>query len=647
MQLPVKHIQSQLLQVATLSVLTVLMSACGGGGGNPAPGEPTTPQADLSLPATPSNLFTAENFPLTGVLAPMGTVDLGKPVAVSASALRLLTADLPELATYGPDMATAELATRATVAAQTGTPGVVTKAAAMGAQAVMPSAAMGVAPGKARAAEAGSTSAAVGAELGVVAAVLMDTFKDLSQGSVVKDTKSYQGNGAEGSVSFEAGGGTSADGTTSGVFAIGEQVKASGGGATATVGAQISMNGKGNLCPDPAGNVVFKLDFVVGAQGSVGSKTMGGTQEVSINGTAHVNDAAYISSIDYAIRVQKSEQRPESHNTFVDASFTGSLSSASATSGAGGAMSHHRNFPDLGKVRIGSTTTLGEAFNSSFDMRNAAVDAIQGYLYLLENNWRKGKCVEVIAPVPSVVGTGSSTQINASVRHKIEGVALNKPIDVSLSGAASVSPSRIENAPGTFTYVAPGEKGKTATLTFTSTSRRGIGELVASVKTDETAIWVGTFDTQISGPPLNVTFRSSGTATFERDEAATQAADPSGRKVVFKIQTGRVTVGFPSQAVGGCTLSAPTEEFPLVGKLTIDSQNNTYEGEGYTAAKLTVTEVCPHVPSMTLPIPLVLWFYPNGSQALAADGKSFTGTRTDTLAGSSMVAIYNWSFTKQ
>ena len=85
--------------------------------------------------------------------------------------------------------------------------------------------------------------------------------------------------------------------------------------------------------------------------------------------------------------------------------------------------------------------------------------------------------------MPGVVPTSSTTPIPAKVMHKIEGTELHVPIESTLDGPASLTPARIDVAPGTFTYVAPGVPDNVSTLTFTSTSRRGIGKVSATART--------------------------------------------------------------------------------------------------------------------------------------------------------------------
>ncbi len=73
----------------------------------------------------------------------------------------------------------------------------------------------------------------------------------------------------------------------------------------------------------------------------------------------------------------------------------------------------------------------------------------------------------------------SVTPFTATVRHKFEGVELQVPVIATLSdGQVSVSPSGSKvPAPATFSYKAPPEKDKEATINLVTRSKRGIATL--------------------------------------------------------------------------------------------------------------------------------------------------------------------------
>jgi hypothetical protein len=96
--------------------------------------------------------------------------------------------------------------------------------------------------------------------------------------------------------------------------------------------------------------------------------------------------------------------------------------------------------------------------------------------------WRGGTCVEVLIDRPSAnVSPHEQVHVTATAHHKIEDKDLPEPIVATLSGPASLSPQNqpVDGPGAAFDYVA-GEEGDSGTVTFTSTSRRGIGTTTAT-----------------------------------------------------------------------------------------------------------------------------------------------------------------------
>ena len=405
------------------------------------------PQAFGDSPGgSPATLTTAD-------LAPPGLAARPGPRSAAVPAIVLLESDLPELAAYEGDASGAEQFARDALAAQ------IARLPAIAKGDEVPKPAKGAA-----------IDGANWGGLGVVAGnQLNQWYGKRTEGTL---TASHTSGGT--SVTAQAGGGTAADGTVSGTTGL--VVKADG--ASGSLDTEVLLKAEGKMCPGPDGNLAFKFSVVAGSQGVVGSKRAGFREELEVSGTLRVNSAAYVENVDFAIRVQSSAQRPDSHNAFVDGTYKGSLVGQWTDN-------YQLAIPSLSVnvTRMGSTTTPAEGADMLNAGRKHAIATLQGYIELLQLNWRDGTCVEVIAPVAATVAPGSSTSIQARVRHKLEGADLALPVDSDLSGAASLSPPRIAAAPGTFVYVAPETRGSIANLTFTSTSRRGIGKASAAVRT--------------------------------------------------------------------------------------------------------------------------------------------------------------------
>jgi hypothetical protein len=100
-----------------------------------------------------------------------------------------------------------------------------------------------------------------------------------------------------------------------------------------------------------------------------------------------------------------------------------------------------------------------------------------------ENNWLKGGCVKIEATSPGTVKPGSTTEIPVKVLHRFDGSAVPSKLEAVLAGEKSIDPTSLAKTPGTLIYTAPGEQGKSATITLTATSRRGRATLVLTAST--------------------------------------------------------------------------------------------------------------------------------------------------------------------
>jgi hypothetical protein len=377
----------------------------------------------------------------------------GQEGSLASAGFGFVAADMPELASLAASLAHAEIAARSKLGAQVG------KSTAR-----LPSA---------KATDADPTG---WGGLGyVVASTLSNIGNDFTGRAVPQQDLSASASQDNASVSVDLGFKTDADGTIS--VSSGMTAKAEGNGAKIEESAW--YNGAGKLCPAADGTITFKYTIHTDVSGSAGTKRAGAQYEVTASGTAFVNDEAYVEHVDFDIRTQVAKQRPDSHNAYVDGHFTGSL-------GGPWTPNYHTAIqlsPYTTVTRRGSTTTKEDAAEMLAEARQRAIHSVQGYMEYMQAQWRDGDCVQVVASAPSTVAPAATVSIDAKVRHKVEGAELHLPIDAQLAGAASLQPARIAASPGTFVYVAPSQTGQSATLTFTSTSRRGIGTLALTIRT--------------------------------------------------------------------------------------------------------------------------------------------------------------------
>jgi hypothetical protein len=124
-----------------------------------------------------------------------------------------------------------------------------------------------------------------------------------------------------------------------------------------------------------------------------------------------------------------------------------------------------------------------------------------------EKLWRSGKCVELIVdPEGGDVEADEIKDVTATLKHKIEGNDLDKPVEATLTGVKTVEPAgEKQPAPATVTYTAGSEDGDIGKIAFKSVSNRGIAEKTVTF-TVRPAAWTVTFDgtdTEAFGPVTN------------------------------------------------------------------------------------------------------------------------------------------------
>jgi hypothetical protein len=142
-----------------------------------------------------------------------------------------------------------------------------------------------------------------------------------------------------------------------------------------------------------------------------------------------------------------------------------------------------------------------------------------------EKRWQGGKCVELIVdPEGGEIGADETESVTATLKHKIEGNELDKPVVASLSGVQSVDPAGVKQpAPATVTYTAGPKDGDIGRITFKSVSNRGIAEKTVTFTVGGQRLEVGlagimttsmmgiSYTTEISAPKVILTRQTDGT----------------------------------------------------------------------------------------------------------------------------------------
>lgn len=415
-------------------------------------------------------------------------VDPKAPISLAVPLLRRFEADMPELYPLEADVSRIDQAVLARIKAKAMRPGaphatrdgsssapgsvLSTRFARWRALDGMPIMLAGFAPPEGDAGHGTSSrewGRNVGLALGLTATFLSDlsdTIPDSNRAGIGASEQMTEG-GVRLSIGLEFG--RTADGTRTSGMSYELQITREG----VSLSCRAAPRVEGNVCPDGEGRISLKYAIVVRCDGSAGGKRIGFQEELTGTATAHVDDAAFLTSIDFDSRSQNSEQQLGGHNAFVDFTFKGSLT--------GGSRDGFKiDIKESAIPRVGSATSSRDQELLTRG-RDDSLDALAAYMSWLEYEWRNGYCVAIRAAVPDRVKPGSSTSIDVSVVQKPGGAVIRAPIETALKGQASLAPARIDPSPGSATYVAPSQSGGNATLTFKSTSRRGIGQLDATV----------------------------------------------------------------------------------------------------------------------------------------------------------------------
>ena len=227
----------------------------------------------------------------------------------------------------------------------------------------------------------------------------------------------------------------------------------------------------GNQCPSADGKIELTIEFGSnGRAGSSGSVIYDKTLTGKVIAT--VNDDADLASFDFDIK-QSTRSTAGGRQVYIESS-----QAVRSTDGTYSGM----NFSDPKIDRASSQATAEDATLSNKGLLNAFLLA-QGILESAQGRWQGGGCVKIDAASPGSVDINSSHQIPVKVISKVDSTEVPSKLEAKLTGGASVDPAVIPKTSGTLAYVAPGEAGKTATISLTANSRRGRAKLDLTAST--------------------------------------------------------------------------------------------------------------------------------------------------------------------
>jgi len=294
-----------------------------------------------------------------------------------------------------------------------------------------------------------------------------------------KDSKTEAVEGGTSTMHSEIG--SNPDGST--VFEMGIVTETQKNGVKART--ELKARIEGQDCPNAEGQVPFTVKIRLSGQS--GSSQY--EQEMTAFVRLIVDDNADVAS--KTVDVTHGTKRTRNGQTsYFERGFTYHLN----TNESEGTLSNQR------VVQKTDNATLDDVVDATRSGDSVAYGAANAAISAAESAWQGGACIQIVAASPGTVALNSSTPIPVKVMHKKEGTELAAKLDRKLEGAVSVEPTSIPKTPGTLTYVAPGETGKSATIELKAKCRRGRATLYLKADT-------GGKSYRVSGTSNGVSFK--------------------------------------------------------------------------------------------------------------------------------------------
>jgi hypothetical protein len=224
---------------------------------------------------------------------------------------------------------------------------------------------------------------------------------------------------------------------------------------------------KGDPCPDSGG----KVDLIVRSASNARAGRAGSVfydKNIEARIVATVGDDAELASADIDIR--------RAMHSSIGGREVDIITSQSAQVPGG----EYKNIK-VGEFKIIKQT--GPDDGSTAKALTPALMLASGVLASARERWQGGGCVNIEANSPGAVQPSSTTTIPVTVRHKWDHSEVSSKLDAVLSGGNSIDPKTLPKTSGTLTYTAPGETGKSATISLTANSRRGRAQLDLTAST--------------------------------------------------------------------------------------------------------------------------------------------------------------------
>lgn len=577
---------------ASLTVVALVLSACGSGGDStPDPAAEVVEGGGVagdeslltSSTADPDSLDT----PLTAALPALAELDpaaLGPVVDLLAvgegQAFTDLAADL------GLDDPTAEPAEFDRAPGESRVfddvalgHDVVTQAVGLAFAAAAATAPAGETAGAQQSADTGL--AGVGAIIS-----LMGSLTDrATPGQVARSQVASEFGNDQGSGEFSMSLGLGRDDLGRTVMEMGMDVSATAAGGGTGGRVAFDFKTEVNACPDPDGVIRFELELTLMGEGTSGGSTGRGSTHVEGTVEAHVDDAAFITSIDMDLTIEHVQRAADGRDVYVEVAWAPSISGGRL--GEREASWQERN--QGGRItRHSSKARQSDADALFATSSKLASQFVMGFLAGLQVFFRDGRCVQVLADAPASTAKQQAVAIAVSTRHKLDKVDLTVPVDAQLTGAGSLDTRRLPNTPGTLTYTSGTADGDVGTIDLVSTSRRGIGRLSLTIGVAATryAVSGGGDGLTVSGEVGRVDQPFSISGTFP-------GADISFDFTPTDATSGTVTGAFSGSGVSGTVEGPYTISGEPPGTLTLTMTTSGCVGVGGCRTNTSVITLTP------------------------------------------------------
>ena len=253
------------------------------------------------------------------------------------------------------------------------------------------------------------------------------------------------------------------------------------GGLTGKVKTRIRME----ACPDPQGKVTVKIDVdsqmrVKGKAGTGGYVRAQFTYDRYLDDDAHListNDGG-ASKMD--IQMGGFENYQGQHVNITTGHERGGKPFVQSNSETGFSI-----------FRPSEVSRTNDLINGAERTMSLIAEMMLRGIGSANAPWESGRCVDLqVTSSPGKrkgVAPGTAFEVEAKPRAKSDGLPAGGTVTATLSGGASLQPDGKVRADAKYSYEAPGEKDKSASIAFEARSKRGVGRATAEFDTKQGA----------------------------------------------------------------------------------------------------------------------------------------------------------------